>query len=149
MNAKVRLWHLAAIAVGVAGVAWYFQSTATPLPPNFTDGGYTSVHVEFQRMGNSPAISGSSSDPAVIAELTEVLRTGQSVAMCRCGALGSVEFRRSDGTAERVLLMPAHDDESIEFRAGKGRYRDNREWFLHAVGPLGLTPARWYSWPDG
>src|SRR5262249_31390679 len=88
-------------------------------------------------------------DPVTLAELSQVLQSGQAVVMCRCGSLGSLELRRPDGSEERVLFMPAHDEESVEFRAGKGRFRVNRERFLRVVRNLPVLSARWYSVPDG
>lgn len=144
---KMRLWYLAVIVAGTAGGVWLLLP-APPAPPNFVDGGFVSVHVEFRGVGGGAPVSASSSDPAVVAELAEVMRTGRSVVVCRCAVLGSLEFQRPDGTAERVLLMPAHDDRSVEFRVmEQGRYRVDREWFLRAVQPLGVPRARWYSWP--
>jgi hypothetical protein len=149
VNAKVRLWHLVAIAAGVAGGSWLFLPPAPPPPPDFTGEGFTSVRVEMRgRADGVPAVNVSSADSTVVAGLAELLRSGRAVVVCRCAALGSLEFRRPDGTAERVLLMPAHDDGSVEFRAGKGRYRVGRERFLRVVGPLGVPAARWYGWPD-
>jgi hypothetical protein len=150
VNAKVRRRHLVAIAAGVAGGVWLLLSPAPPPPPDFTGQGFTSVRVELRRSGSEAAgVSVTSDDPAVVAELAEVLRSGRSVVVCRCAALGSLEFRRPDGTSERVLLMPAHDGGSVEFRVmGRGRYRVSREWFLRAAQPLGIPAARWCVWPD-
>ena len=146
---KVRRWHLIVIAASVAGVLWLLPPSGSSPPPDFTKAGFTSIHVEFRRCGEEPPVSASSSDPAVVAELAEVLRAGQSVVVCRCGALGHLEFRRPDGTSERVLLVPAHDDESVEFRVmERGRYRVSRERFLQVIAPLGIPPARWYASPD-
>src|SRR5262249_46607752 len=96
-----------------------------------------------------PPIDASSADAGVVAELAELLRSGTSVLVCRCAALGNLEFHRPDGTAERVLIMPAHDEGSVEFRFGKGRFRVSRERFLQVVSPLGIPEAHWYRWwPD-
>jgi hypothetical protein len=55
--------------------------------------------------------------------------------------------RWPDRRTETVLLMPAHDDGSIEFRYGPGRFRVPRESFLVVVRPLGKPDAQWSSWP--
>jgi len=149
VSAKVRVWHLAPIVAGVT--AWLFLQLppGSPPPPDFTDQAFTSVRVELRGLGcDDSGLSVASNDRAVCAGLAEVLRSGQPVVVCRCATLGSLEFRRPDGSAERVLLMPAHDDGSVEFRFGQGRYRVNRERFLGAVVPLGVPAARWYKFPD-
>ncbi|HEY1188381.1 MAG TPA: hypothetical protein VGE74_12085 [Gemmata sp.] len=149
MHAKVRWWHLLAIVAGVSAGAWARLPPAPSPPPDFTGKGFTSVHVEMRGIvDHAPAVSASSTDPAAVAELAALLRTGRSVVVCRCAALGTLEFRRPDGTSERVLLMPAHDEESIEFRVMKrGRYRVDRESFLRVVAPLSIAAARWYRSP--
>lgn len=148
MNAKLRLWHVVAIVAGVLGGAWLLLPPVPPPAPDFTAQGFTSVRVTMQGHGDViPEVAASSNDPAVIAGLAEIMRSGQSVPVCRCGWLGSLEFQRPDGTAERVLLMPPHHAESVEFRAGAGRYRVNRKQFLRIVEPLGIPASRWYDWP--
>lgn len=159
---KARVWHLIVSVAVVAGGLW-LQSPVWPPAPDFTGRGFTSVHVRLRGnldhrspeeqaeladvMSVVPPAVGSSADPAVVAELAEVLRSGKPVVVCRCAALGSLEFCLPDGTAERVLVMPAHDAGSVEFRYGKGRYRVSREWFLRVAAPLGIPTARWYGWP--
>ncbi len=108
------------------------------------------MKVELHGIGKSGhKLTADSDDPAVVVGLIEVLRSVQATMMCRCAALGSMEFRRPDGTTEHVLIMPAHDIDSVEFRVmGRGRYRVNREWFLRTVAPLGITAERWYKFPD-
>jgi hypothetical protein len=149
VNAKVRCWHLFLIAAGVSAVAWELSPTSPPPPPDFTGQGFTSVRVEMRGIiDHAPAVSASTDEPAVVAELAALLRTGRSVVVCRCGALGTLEFRRPDGTSEQVLLMPAHDNGSVEFRVmERGRYRVDREAFLRAVAPLGVPVSRWYRSP--
>ena len=78
---------------------------------------------------HAPAVSVSSADPAVVAELAALLRTGRSVVVCRCAALGTLEFRRPDGTSEQVLLMPL--------------FRGNEQIGLHVA--CFLRPGRGFS----
>lgn len=150
MTRTVRFRLMITIAVGVAGGVWMLLPPLASPPPDFTGQGFTAIRVELRGRGDGvPAVVAESEDPAVIAELAEVLRSGQPVVVCRCGALGTLEFRRPDGTTEQVLLMPVHEDETVEFRAmERGRYQVNREWFLRVVAPLGVAPERWCRWPD-
>jgi hypothetical protein len=160
---KLRRWLPVIFLVGGGVGMW---SILPPSPPDFSNQGFVSVHAHLH--GNAdkyspeeqvqlagamtivPPADGSSADPTVVGELAEVLRSGRSVLVCRCAALGSLEFRRADGTAEQVLVMPAHDEGSVEFRFGMGRFRVSREWFLKVISPLGVPAARWYSWcPEG
>lgn len=150
MNPKVRIWHLVAIVVGVVAGMWLILPSTPLPPPDFSDGGFTSVRVEFRRHGEEEPLTASSSDPAVIAELADVLKTGRSVVLCRCASLGHLEFRRPDGTSERLMIMPAHDDGAVDFRIlQRGRYRVDRESFLRAIRSLGVPPTRWFRFPEG
>ncbi len=146
MHAKIRFWHVLAIAI--ATVIGYWTYSGLPSPPDFTQAGFTSVHVEFPgKIEFFPAVSASSSDPALVTELTKLLRTGKSVVVCRCGYIGKLEFRRPDGSTEVLNLVPAHDDGSVEFRHRPGRYRVNRVEFLRIVAPLGVPDERWIRFP--
>lgn len=149
MKVKVRWWHLLFITAGVFAGAWALLPIGPASPPDFTGQGFTSVHVEMRGIvEHAPAVSVSSEDSALIEELASLLRTGRPVVVCRCATLGTLEFRRPDGTLERVFLMPAHDDGSVEFRVmGRGRYRVDREAFLRAVSTLGVPVTRWYQSP--
>lgn len=149
MNTPVKLWHLITIAAGVVGGVWLLKPMLHKPPPDFTNEGFTSVHVRLRQIGDEKqVVTASSEDPAVVAGLIETLRSGRSVVVCRCAALGALEFRRPDGTSEKLWLMPAHDSGSVEFRVPeKGRYKVDREWFLRVVKPIDIPTERWYSWP--
>jgi hypothetical protein len=135
----VKPWHVVVIVSSVALVVWW-QTPAQPSPPDFTEHGFTSIRVVHRGMYSGvPDTTATSNDPAIVAELAKFLRTGKSVVVCRCAVIGSVEFCRPDGTSERIALVPAHDDDSVEFRSGPGRFRVNRERFLQLVAPLGLS----------
>jgi hypothetical protein len=145
LHVKFWLWLAVVLAAGVAAGMWVILPSS---PPDFTGQGFTSVRIEMRRPGGGwGGVMASSDDPALITGLADVLRSGRAVVVCRCAALGRLEFRRPDGTSEQVPIMPAHDGGSVEFRAGEGRYRVSRESFLRVVGPLGLPADRWYSWP--
>lgn len=145
MNAKVR--YLIVVAAAVFGGVWLLSAPRLSPPPDFTDQGFTSVRVELKCPGSEESkVSASSDDPALVAELVALLRSGQPVVVCRCAALGTLEFRRPDGTSERVLIMPAHGDNAVEVRVpARGRYRLDRERFLQLTGPLGIPAARWHT----
>jgi hypothetical protein len=146
MHAKIRFWHFLAIAIATAIGYWTYSGL--PSPPDFTQAGFTSIHVEFPgKIDFIPTLSASSSDPALIADLTALLRTGNSVMVCRCGSIGKLEFRRPDGSSEVLNLVPAHDDGSVEFRYRPGRYRVNRKEFLRIIAPLSVPDERWIRFP--
>lgn len=92
-------------------------------------------------------MSAASDDVALIADLTALLGTGRSVLVCRCAPLGTVEFRRPDGSTQEVRLVPAHDPGSVEFRTRPARFRVDRAEFLRIVAPLGLPADRYYKFP--
>ncbi|MBX3397898.1 MAG: hypothetical protein KF873_04085 [Gemmataceae bacterium] len=147
MHAKIRLWHVLAIAILTAIGYWTYSGL--PSPPDYTQEGFTSIHVVFPgKIEFIPTVTATSSDPTLIAELTNLLRTGKSVMVCRCGYIGNLEFRRPDGSTEVLNLVPAHDDGSVEYRNRPGRFRVNRKEFLRIVKPLGVPEERWIRFPD-
>jgi hypothetical protein len=167
VNTQVRWWHLLAIATGVSIAVWVLLPPGLPDPPDYTGQNFASVHVELRGshdrfspediaalrkvQGNLrvvPRFSASSGDPAVVAALADLLRTARPVVRCRCAALGTLAFRRLDGTEEEVRVMPAHDDGSVDLEVGRGRFRIDRPAFLGAAAPLGVPMSRWYRSPN-
>ncbi len=147
MLAKVRLWHVLSVAAATAIGYWTYSGL--PSPPDFTQAGFTSIHVNIPgKIENYAAVSKSSNDATLIADLAALIRTGKSMTVCRCGTMGTVEFRRPDGTSEVLRLIPTHDEHSVEFRHEHGRFKINREAFLNIVAPMALPAERWVHIPE-
>jgi hypothetical protein len=139
MTFRLRSFWLAATVAAFVCILVYQSSDSAP-PPALPAGELASLDVDLEATPpGQKALRTSTSDPANIEAVADVLRRGRSVGEHKCETTGRLTFRLRDGSSKVVGLLAGHDGRSYEYRADSGTFRVDRAALDHAMSALGVA----------
>ena len=145
---KRRATIIAVKCIVLFGIGAIVYRLVYPPAPDLADDGYAMASFEFREYDESlPALTTTTSDPAVMRALARALAAGKHDVDCRCIDLAKVTLVKPDGLRFTFRVMPAHGPNDCQISVGEHRYTVDRTAFLSAVSPLGLPAARWTGPP--
>lgn len=130
------------LASFLAIIALVVYRLMNPSPPDLSNDGYVTAEFSFRELPDLPAFGTETSDPQVILALTKAIASGRSDTNCRCISLATVTLRRPNRGKTAFALMPSHRDDDCQILMESGRFLVDRNEFLAAIAPLGISADR-------
>ena len=125
------------VAVAILAAWWFF---IPPNPLSVSADRVRAVQVQFDPRNKdvTQPVSAASEDPAAIAALVAVVRSGRGTGDHKCGSSGTIRFSLSNGATGALEFLPGHDSEWYELRANGWAYRVPRAEFASAMRAVGV-----------
>ncbi len=96
------------------------------------------IEVHLLPTRNQQKVKINSDDPAKIAGLLAVLGTAERTSDHKCGKIGTITIRKTNGSVDKLHILPGHDVRYYEYRYGSRINRVDRARFLGALKAIGV-----------
>ncbi|GAB4145115.1 MAG: hypothetical protein Tsb009_17140 [Planctomycetaceae bacterium] len=135
----IKLTLLVAFLILVAlGVEWWFFPSVPDTTPDKIKEIELELNSDFFREDRSIATQMTSSNPEVISQLGDVIKTAERGESHKCADIGWLKIHYHNGKTENLGILPGHDESYFEYRWGSRTNRVNRKVFLEWMKQLGV-----------